>query len=87
MGVEIIDSLQLGTNKPLDNRYNVNSIYDVSMYWYNGMQMYEPSSNLLYIVRDVSLELIEVMIYQFDTVDGGENWQTPTNDQLDGGSW
>lgn len=48
-GVEIIDSFKLQTDKPLDERYVVNSYYDVSSYWFNGMQVYQQSNNQLYV--------------------------------------
>jgi len=87
MGIDIIDSFRLGTDKPLDNRYIVNSIYDVSMYWFAGMQMFEPSLNQLWVVRDVSNEIIEPIVFDYDILDGGTNWITPIEGQINGGSW
>lgn len=48
MSVSIIENFNLGTDKPLDNRYVVNSYNDVSMYWYTGMQVYQLNDNQLY---------------------------------------
>jgi hypothetical protein len=47
MAVDIIDNLRLGTDLPLDSRYVVDSIYDVSMYWYDGMQVFQTDNNTL----------------------------------------
>lgn len=48
-GVDIIDSFRLQTDKPLDERYIVNSYYDVSSYWFPGMQVYQLSDNKFWI--------------------------------------
>ncbi|HPI81864.1 MAG TPA: hypothetical protein PK122_01380 [Candidatus Paceibacterota bacterium] len=48
MPVSIIESFQLGTNLPLDARYVVDSIYDVSLYWFPGMQVFQTSDSQLY---------------------------------------
>ena len=58
MAVPIIDNLILGTDLPLDARYVVDSYYDVSMYWYDGMLIYKESTNQLWIVKDTSVEII-----------------------------
>lgn len=87
MPIDVIDSFRLGTDRPLDNRYIANSVYDVSLYWYDGMQVYEPSTNRVYLVRNASLGVIEALLYDFDEIDGGDNWTTPTGDYVDGGTW
>lgn len=48
MPVDIIESFQLGTNLPLDNRYVADTYFDVSLYWYAGMQVFQESDNQLY---------------------------------------
>lgn len=48
MPVSIIESFQLGTDLPLDARYVVNHVNDISIYWYAGMQAYQTSNNQLY---------------------------------------
>jgi len=87
MAVNIIDNLLLGSDLPLDARYRVDSIYDVSLYWYDGMQMWEPSTNRLWVVKDVSTEQIEPVLFDYDILSGGTNWITPTTDSVSGGSW
>jgi hypothetical protein len=62
MAVEIIDSFRLGTDLPLDSRYVVESIYDVSAYWYDGMLLYNASTKDLWIVKDASLEVIKEIL-------------------------
>lgn len=85
--MDIIDNFKLYTDKPLDNRYVVNSIYDVSNYWYNGMQMYEPSSNMVWVVRNAQIPIIEPLLFDFDIIDGGSNWSNPTTSSVSGGTW
>jgi hypothetical protein len=48
MPVNIIENFKLGTNLPLDSRYIVNSYNDVSLYWYEGMQVFQTSDQQLY---------------------------------------
>jgi len=48
MPVNLIENFQLGTNLPLDARYVVDSVYDVSIYWYPGMQVFQESDQQLY---------------------------------------
>ena len=47
-GVDIIEQFSLGTNLPLDIRYVVDSYYDVSAYWYAGMQVFQTSDSQPY---------------------------------------
>jgi len=49
IGVDIVESFRLGTDKSLDARYVVNSYYDVSSYWYPGMQVYQLSDGKFWI--------------------------------------
>jgi hypothetical protein len=44
MPVNIIENFHLGTDLPLDSRYVVNNKYDVSLYWYPGMQVFQTDS-------------------------------------------
>lgn len=48
MPVYIIDNFRLGTDLPLDARYVVNDVNDVSLYWYAGMQVFQTSDSQLY---------------------------------------
>ena len=48
MSVAIIDSFSLGTDLPLDARYVVDSYYDVSLYWFPGMQVFQTSDQRAY---------------------------------------
>jgi len=48
MAIVIIDQFKLGTNLPLDDRYINVSLYDVSEYWYPGMQVYQTSDQKIY---------------------------------------
>jgi hypothetical protein len=48
IGVDIVESFRLGTDKSLDARYVVNSYYDVSSYWYPGMPVFQQSDNQFY---------------------------------------
>lgn len=48
MPVSIIENFQLGTNLPLDNRYVVDTFFDVSLYWFPGMQVFQTSDSQLY---------------------------------------
>jgi hypothetical protein len=62
MPVNIIDNFKLGTNLPLDSRYVVNDVNDVSLYWYDGKLMYNASTNQLFIVKDTSTEqIVEIL--------------------------
>jgi len=49
MPVSIIEQFQLGNNLPLDARYVVNTIDDVSLYWHAGMQVFQLSDKKLYL--------------------------------------
>jgi len=62
MPVSIIESFQLGTNLPLDNRYVVENINDVSLYWHDGMLIYETAGNRLFIVKDSSAEIVKEIL-------------------------
>ena len=48
MPVSIIENFQLGTNLPLDARYVADTYFDVSLYWYAGMQVFQTSDSQLY---------------------------------------
>ena len=48
MPIDIIENYNLKTNLPLDARYIVNNINDVSSYWYSGMQLFQLSDIKLY---------------------------------------
>jgi len=48
MSIQIIDSLYLASQEPLDARLVVNSVNDVSEYWYEGMQVYQTSDKTNY---------------------------------------
>ena len=62
MPVSIIEQFQLGTNLPLDARYVVSDPYDVSLYWYDGMLIYNEITNQLFVVKDTSTErIVEIL--------------------------
>ena len=62
MSVNIVENFRLGTNKPLDSRYVVNSVNDVSAYWFNGMLLYEKPNDKLFVVKDTSANTIVEII-------------------------
>jgi len=61
MAIHIVDSFNLASDLPLDNRYIINSIYDVSKYWYDGMLAYDHLNNNLWIVKNASSGLLEII--------------------------
>ena len=63
MAVDIIESFKLATNLPIDERYIVNNINDVSSLWYDGMMLYDTSMNRLRIVTDVLNDKIDIVTY------------------------
>lgn len=48
MPIPIIEQFQLGTNLSLDARYVADTYFDVSLYWYAGMQVFQTSDSQLY---------------------------------------
>ena len=74
MPVSIIEQFQLGTNLPLDARYVVNNVFDVSLYWHDGMLIYNSSTNQLFIVKDTSteriIEILDSSSAQIESIDG-----------------
>jgi len=74
MPVSIIEQFQLGTNLPLDARYVVNNVNDVSLYWHDGMLIYNSSTNQLFIVKDTSteriVEILDSSSAQIESIDG-----------------
>lgn len=86
--IEIIDNFHIGSDIPLDARYAVDTIYDVSMYWFNGLQMYDASTGRAWVVRDVSLSQVEEIILDYDILSGGLTWDSSSyTDIYDGGIW
>ena len=74
MPVSIIENFQLGTNLPLDARYVVGHPNDVSLYWYDGMLIYNSSTNQLFVVKDTLaeriVEILDSSSAQIESIDG-----------------
>ena len=86
MANEIIDSFQLGADIPLDDRYVVNTYYDVSEYWYPGMQVFQLSDEQIWFFDgSIWSPMKEMEPFDIDVINGGENWKNPTQNVIVGG--
>jgi len=87
MPIDIIDGLRLGSDIPLDIRYTANTYYDVSMYWYPGMQVYQyTDKQIWYYDGSIWQPLTHFGPIDIDVVDGGHNWTNPSGNTIIGGS-
>jgi len=86
MPVDIIDNFRFGTDKNLDDRYVANTYYDVSMYWYPGMQVYQLSDKMAYLYDgSIWIPWEQEGVLCIDLIDGGKNWTNPTGSTIIGG--
>jgi len=86
MPIDIIDSLRLASDIPLDVRYRANTYLDVSLYWYEGMQVYQYFDRMAYLYDgSVWIPWSQQGVLCIDLIDGGKNWANPTNSTIIGG--
>jgi hypothetical protein len=87
MPIDIIDSLRLGADIPIDVRYQANTYFDVSMYWYPGMQVFQYTDKMIWWYDGSIWQTMQSISPFFDVIDGGQNWTNPTGDLVIGGSY
>lgn len=85
MPIDIIDNFSLGSDIPLDVRYTANTYFDVSAYWYEGMQVYQYSDKQIWYYDGSTWDTLKEIC--FDVVNGGTNWINPTENELVGGTY
>jgi hypothetical protein len=88
MPIDIIDGLRLGSDIPLDVRYTANTYWDVSAYWYEGMQVYQyTDKQIWYFDGSTWSTLKQTGPINIDEINGGTNWTNPSGDSIQGGSY
>lgn len=87
MPIDIIDNFQLGSDIPLDVRYRANTYWDVSTYWYEGMQVYQYSDKQIWYFDGSVWSTFNSVSPFFDILDGGKNWTNPTGNKVIAGTY
>jgi hypothetical protein len=88
MPIDIIDNFRLGADIPLDVRYQANTYFDVSLYWYPGMQVFQYSDKQIwYYDGSIWSTMKQTGPINIDEIIGGTNWTNPTGDEIKGGSF
>lgn len=100
MPIQIIDNINLQSDIPLDLRYTAETYYDVSAYWYPGMQVFQYSDKQIWFYNGEiwqNMTSIQSSSPGFDILNGGSEWNdtevdifdaySPTADILVGGSY
>jgi len=88
MPIDIIDSFNLGSDIPLDVRYRANTYMDVSMYWYEGMQVYQFADKMAYLYDGstwIPWSQSGDLLMCIEEIDGGTNWSNLTTNSIVGG--